>query len=229
MKAGPRKHIFYDVKKVKACIVTCGGLCPGLNVVIREIVMSLKYNYEVNEVYGIPFGYRGFYDKGKNYEWIPMTPQTVKSIHKVGGTILGSSRGGFDADKIIDALEAKGINQVYIIGGDGTHRGINALVKRAFERKVMISFAGVPKTIDNDIPLIDYSFGFHTSVEEATHYISNAVTLANSFKNGIGLVKLMGRYCGFIAKKASLSSGNVDFCLIPELPFELQGPNGLYN
>lgn len=198
IKAGPRPDIFSNPAKTKVCIVTCGGLCPGLNVVIRELFMCLHYNYKVDEVYGIKWGYKGFYtDVEKN--WLRLSTDVVKNIHKDGGTILGSSRGGFDADKILDSLLAKQITQVYIIGGDGTHRGINALQQRAFERKVVISFIGVPKTIDNDIPLIDFSFGFHTSVEVAAKMVKAASTEAKSVMNGVGLVKLMGRYSGFIA------------------------------
>ena len=166
--------------------------------VIRELFMCLHYNYKVDEVYGIKWGYKGFYtDVEKN--WLRLSTDVVKNIHKDGGTILGSSRGGFDADKILDSLLAKQITQVYIVGGDGTHRGINALQQRAFERKVVISFIGVPKTIDNDIPLIDFSFGFHTSVEVAAKMVKAASTEAKSVMNGVGLVKLMGRYSGFIA------------------------------
>ena len=162
IKAGPREHVFFEPSQVTAAIVTCGGLCPGLNVVIREIVMTLHFNYECKNIFGIQNGYKGFYDENK---WIELTPKLVKNIHKLGGTMLGSSRGGFDADKILDALKLKKVNQVYIIGGDGTHRGIKALIERAFERKMVISFIGVPKTIDNDIPIIDTSFGFNTACE----------------------------------------------------------------
>jgi 6-phosphofructokinase 1 len=190
--------------------------------------MCLHYNYEVKEVFGIKWGFKGFYtDVEQN--WMPLTPDVVKSIHKEGGTILGSSRGGFDADKIIDSLLERKITQVYIIGGDGTHRGINALQLRAKERRVIISFIGIPKTIDNDIPLIDYSFGFHTSVEIAAKMIDAALVEAKSVMNGVGLVKLMGRYSGFIAMQASLANNSVDFCFVPELPFELHGEKGLYN
>jgi 6-phosphofructokinase 1 len=170
LSAGPRQNIFYDPRKVKAVIITCGGLCPGLNVVIRELVMTLHYSYEVKEVYGIKWGYKGIYtDIEKN--WIKLTPQNVARIHKEGGTILGSSRGNVGPDVYLDALVAQGVNQVYCIGGDGTHRGIYALAKRAVERGIVISFAGVPKTIDNDIPLIDYSFGFNSSVEVAVKMV----------------------------------------------------------
>jgi len=141
---------------------------------------------------------------------------------------LGSSRGGFNADKILDAIEQKGINQVYVIGGDGTHRGCNALIQRSVERKMIVSFVGIPKTIDNDIPIIDSSFGFNTSCEVAARMIDAAYVEATNAQNGVGLVKLMGRYSGFISRNAALANGNVDICLVPELPFELQGPKGLY-
>ena len=170
IKGGPRKDIFFNPDEVKAAIVTCGGLCPGLNVVIREIVMSLWFNYEVKEIYGIKWGYKGFYtDVEQN--WVKLGPEHVSDVHKLGGTFLGSSRGGFDGDKIINSLLERGIKQVYIIGGDGTHRGINALSKMAADRGVEIAFAGIPKTIDNDIPIIDSSFGFATSCEVAAQMI----------------------------------------------------------
>lgn len=226
LKAGAREHVFFDPKNVKAAIVTCGGLCPGLNVVIREIVMSLYYNYEAKEIWGVKWGYKGFYSGDEN--WVRLEPKYVKNIHKLGGTILGSSRGGFDADKILNGLQERGINQVYVIGGDGTHRGCNALIQRAIERKMLISFVGIPKTIDNDIPLIDSSFGFNTSCEVAARMIEAAYVEATNAQNGVGLVKLMGRYSGFIARNAALSNGNVDICLVPELSFELGGPKGLY-
>ena len=154
LKGGPRKDIFFNPEETKVAIVTCGGLCPGLNVVIREIVMSLYFNYEVREIFGIRWGYKGFYtDTHKN--WVRLRPTDVSDIHKLGGTVLGSSRGGFDGEKILNELIKRDISQVYLIGGDGTHRGINALTTLAEERGLKIAFAGVPKTIDNDIPIMD--------------------------------------------------------------------------
>lgn len=168
LKSGPYKNIHFNVDEVRAAIVTCGGLCPGLNVVIREIVMSLHFNYEVKKIYGIRWGYKGFYtDTDKN--WIKLTPGVVSEIHKSGGTFLGSSRGGFNGEedgyKILKQLQKRKVNQVYIIGGDGTHRGIYNLTRLAEREGIEIAFAGIPKTIDNDIPLIDSSFGFASSVE----------------------------------------------------------------
>lgn len=170
IKAGPRKAIFFDPTTVKAAIVTCGGVAPGLNVIIRALTMSLRNNYGVREIYGIRVGYKGFYtDTDKN--WIRLEPQDITDLHKQGGTMLLSSRGGFDGEKILNSLVEKGISQVYIVGGDGTHRGIFHLTELAQKRGVNIAFAGLPKTIDNDISLIDQSFGFDTSCEVAAKLI----------------------------------------------------------
>jgi 6-phosphofructokinase 1 len=223
-RAGPRRHIAFKPDEVKACILTCGGLCPGLNVVIRELVMTMWYNYGVRSIHGIEWGYGGIYDETA---WKELNPTKVKDIHSYGGTILGTSRGGFDGKKIIDTFVAKGINMVFSIGGDGTHRGILAMWKEIESRGLRIVLAGIPKTIDNDIPIIDRSFGFESSVEQAVKAIQSANVEANSVKNGIGLVKLFGRSCGFIALKASLASRDVNICLIPETKFNLYGENGL--
>jgi len=161
LRAGPRKNVFFNSEDVRACIVTCGGLCPGLNVVIREIVNCLYFNYRVKAVYGIRYGHKGFY----KYDWEELTPESVLNIHHLGGSVLGSSRGGFDIDKILDQVIKNGINQIYCIGGDGTHRSIYELFKEISKRKLKITIAGVPKTIDNDIPIIDKSFGFESAVE----------------------------------------------------------------
>jgi len=228
MKAGPRLHVAFKPEEVQVAIVTCGGLCPGLNVVIRELVMCLYYNYGVKTIYGIKWGYEGFYSEDHKY-WIPLTPNTVTDIHNQGGTILGSSRGGFHAEKIVDALVEKGINMVFGIGGDGTHRGIAALNAEIRKRNLKIVLGGIPKTIDNDIPLIDRSFGFESAIEEAVKAISSANVEANCVPNGIGLVKLFGRYCGFIAMEATLASRDVNICLIPEAKFNLHGEKGLLN
>ena len=215
LRAGPRRTIEFDVKEVKAAIVTCGGLCPGENNVIRELVYCLYNTYGVKEVYGIPYGYLGFYSK----DWILYTTNAVANIHHIGGTVLGSSRGGFDKKSIIDACVSKGINQIYTIGGDGTHRGAFELYNEIKNRKLPISIGCVPKTIDNDFQLIDHSFGFYTAVEEAQRAIQSAKIEAQGAFHGIGLVKLMGRQSGFIATLASLASRDVDYCLIPEVPF----------
>lgn len=223
VKSGPRLHIAFDNKTSKAAIVTCGGLSPGLNVVIREITMTLWFGYKLREIYGIKFGYRGFY----NEEWVSLDPKVVKDVHKEGGTFLGTSRGGFDKDKIVDALEKKGVNLVFVIGGDGTHRGILALSEEIDKRGLNIILAGIPKTIDNDIPLIDRSFGYESAVEEATKVIQSAKVEMNSTEYSVGIVKLFGRECGAISIGATLSQRDVNICLIPEAPFDLYGPLGL--
>ncbi|PSS18026.1 ATP-dependent 6-phosphofructokinase [Actinidia chinensis var. chinensis] len=223
-RAGPRQKVYFESDNVQACIVTCGGLCPGINTVIREIVCGLHYMYGVNKVLGIEGGYRGFYSRNT----IPLTPKTVNDIHKRGGTILGTSRGGHDTFKIVESIQDRGINQVYIIGGDGTQKGASVIFEEIKRRGLKVAVVGIPKTIDNDIPVIDKSFGFDTAVEEAQRAINAAHVEAESFENGVGVVKLMGRYSGFIAMYATLASRDVDCCLIPESPFYLEGPGGLF-
>ncbi|XP_059657123.1 ATP-dependent 6-phosphofructokinase 6-like isoform X2 [Cornus florida] len=223
-RAGPRQKVYFESDEVHACIVTCGGLCPGLNTVIREIVCGLYHMYGVNKVLGIDGGYRGFYSRNT----VPLTPKVVNDIHKRGGTILGTSRGGHDTSKIVDSIQDRGINQVYIIGGDGTQKGAAVIYKEIRRRDLKVAVVGIPKTIDNDIPVIDKSFGFDTAVEEAQRAINAAHVEAESTENGIGVVKLMGRYSGFIAMYATLASRDVDCCLIPESPFYLEGKGGLF-
>ncbi|KAG6488590.1 hypothetical protein ZIOFF_049837 [Zingiber officinale] len=215
--------VYFESDEVHACIVTCGGLCPGLNTVIREIVCGLYDMYGVTKVLGIDGGYRGFYARNT----ITFTPKSVNDIHKRGGTIIGTSRGGHDTLKIVDSIQDRGINQVYIIGGDGTQKGASAIFEEIQKRGLKVSIAGIPKTIDNDIMVIDKSFGFDTAVEEAQRAINAAHVEAESVENGIGVVKLMGRYSGFIAMYATLASRDVDCCLIPESPFYLEGKGGL--
>ncbi|CAK9324661.1 unnamed protein product [Citrullus colocynthis] len=223
-RAGPRQKVFFESDEVHACIVTCGGLCPGLNTVIREIVCGLYHMYGVHKVVGIEGGYKGFYARNT----ISLTPKSVNNIHKRGGTILGTSRGGHNTSKIVDSIQHRGINQVYILGGDGTQKGAAAIFEEIRRRGLKVAVAGIPKTIDNDIPVIDKSFGFDTAVEEAQRAISAAHVESESHENGIGLVKLMGRNSGFIAMYATVASRDVDCCLIPESPFYLEGEGGLF-
>ncbi|GAB4842318.1 ATP-dependent 6-phosphofructokinase 3 [Ancistrocladus abbreviatus] len=223
-RAGPRQRVYFASDEVQACIVTCGGLCPGLNTVIRELVCGLYHMYGVTRVLGIEGGYRGFYA----HNTIPLTPKSVDDIHKRGGTVLGTSRGGHDTTKIVDSIHDRGINQAYIIGGDGTHKGASVIFEEIRRRGLKVSVIGIPKTIDNDIPVIDKSFGFDTAVEEAQRAINAAHVEAESVENGLGVVKLMGRYSGFIAMYATLASRDVDCCLIPESPFYLEGAGGLF-
>ncbi|KAM6582054.1 hypothetical protein CsatB_009056 [Cannabis sativa] len=223
-RAGPREKVYFKSEEVRACIVTCGGLCPGINTVIREIVCGLNYMYGVEDILGIEGGYRGFYSKNT----MTLTPKVVNDIHKRGGTFLRTSRGGHDTQKIVDNIQDRGINQVYIIGGDGTQKGADLIYKEVEKRGLQVAVAGIPKTIDNDIAVIDKSFGFDTAVEEAQRAINAAHVEVESVENGIGIVKLMGRYSGFIAMMATLANRDVDCCLIPESPFYLEGQGGLF-
>jgi 6-phosphofructokinase 1 len=218
--AGPRKKIYFDPSKLKCGIVTCGGLCPGLNDVIRAIVMGLHYHYGVRTVFGFPYGYEGLSYK-YGHAPIELTPDVVNDIHQMGGTILGSSRGPQDVAEMVDTLERMNVGLLFAIGGDGTLRGAQAIAEEIGRRNIKIGVIGVPKTIDNDISYTDTSFGFVTAVSEARTAIYSAHTEAQGARNGIGLVKLMGRESGFIAAYASITNGDVNFCLIPEMRFSL--------
>ena len=225
-KAGPREFIYFDPKKVKAGICTCGGLCPGLNDVIRAVVRCLWKRYGVRNIVGFQYGYRGlFQDSG--YEPIKLTPDIVDEIHKIGGSFIGTSRGGGERIRdAVDTIEKLGINQLFVIGGDGTQHGALTIAEEIEKRGLKCAVVGIPKTVDNDFQLIDRSFGFETAVQQAKDAISSMHMEARSQINCIALVKLMGRESGFIAAAAALASHETNFCLIPEIPFEMDGPNG---
>jgi 6-phosphofructokinase 1 len=224
-KAGPHKHLYFEAKNTKVAIVTCGGLCPGINNVIRSLVNQLYYRYKVNKVIGIQYGFEGFIDK-YHHPVIEFTPESVDTINLFGGTILGSSRGEQDVKEIVDKLCELEINILFCIGGDGTLRGAHAIYQEVLRRNLNISIAGIPKTIDNDINLIDKSFGFETAFSIANDIIRFAHNEARGAYNGIAVLKLMGRDSGFIAAYASLSIQESNFVLIPEMNFDLDGPNG---
>lgn len=225
--AGPREKIFFNPGHVHAGIVTCGGLCPGLNDVIRAIVRCLWIRYGVRRISGIQMGYKGFLPE-YNLPAISLDPDVVDDIHKVGGTILGSSRGGGDrVTDLVDAIERMNLNILFTIGGDGTQRGGRDIADEIERRGEKISIVGIPKTIDNDLSFTQKSFGFETAVAKACEAVASAHTEAHSSMNGIGLVKLMGREAGFIAAHTAISVHEANFVLIPEVPFDLDGPNGL--
>jgi 6-phosphofructokinase 1 len=224
-QAGPREHIFFDPKKTKAAIVTCGGLCPGINNVIRTAVFELMHNYGVPEVLGIRFGFEGL-NPEVGRPPISLTPELVENIHHQGGTMLGTSRGPQKPEVTVDFLARENVNILLCIGGDGTQRGAHAISAEAACRGLPLALVGIPKTIDNDIKFCFTTFGFATAVGEAETVIDRAHVEAKSVYNGIGLVKLMGREAGFITACATLASGEANFCLIPELPLELDGPSG---
>lgn len=224
-KAGPREFLYYEPAKTKVAIVTCGGLCPGLNNVIRGLVNELYYRYKVTRIEGIKYGYEGFISS-YNHSIVDLTPELVSQIHLMGGSILGSSRGNQDVGAIVDSLEMMNINILFCIGGDGTLRGANAIYEEITKRNLKISIAGIPKTIDNDIDFINKSFGFETAFSIAHNIIKDAHNEAQGAYNGIAIIKLMGRDSGFIAAHAALSMQEVNFVLVPEMDFELYGGRG---
>ena len=226
-KAGPREYIYFKPEEVHAGICTCGGLCPGLNDVIRAVVRCLWNRYGVRDIRGIRFGYKGFIPEN-GFEPVELTPDNVDTIHRIGGTILGTSRGGGNrTPEIVDSIVKMGINMLFVIGGDGTQHGGLSIANEIEKRGLKIAVVGIPKTVDNDFKFIDRSFGYETAVQKATQAVNSVHMEAHSQINGIGLVKLMGRESGFIAAGTALASHETNFCLIPEVPFELEGENGL--
>jgi 6-phosphofructokinase 1 len=225
-KAGPRALNYFEPKRTRAAIVTCGGLCPGINNVIRALVLELHHKYGAREVLGIRYGFEGLTPQGTPP--IVLGPDAVRSIHAQGGSVLGLSRGMQDVPTMVDTLVSRGIDILFAVGGDGTLRGAHAIHREITRRSLPIAVVGVPKTIDNDIAFVDKTFGFETAVEVARLAIDAAHTEASSARNGIAIVKLMGRDAGFIAATASLASAEVNYCLVPEAPCDLEGPSGLF-
>jgi 6-phosphofructokinase 1 len=223
--AGAREHLFFDPAETRAGIVTCGGLCPGFNDVIRSLFLEMHHAYGVREVLGFRWGYHGL-DPDQGAEPLVLTHDIVDGIHLQGGTILGTSRGPVDKGRAVDNLIRRRVNILFTIGGDGTQRGAREFFVEAQNRRYPLSVVGVPKTIDNDIPFVSRSFGFLTAVQEAAKVLQRAHTEARSVQNGIALVKLMGRHAGFLTAAAVVASQEVNFALVPEVPFRLEGDGG---
>jgi len=217
-RCGPRRAIFFDPARARAAVVTCGGLCPGLNDVVRALTMVLWHRYGVRDVRGLRYGYEGLIPR-YGHPVLPLTPEGVDDIHHNGGTILGTSRGPQDVPEQVDYLQAEGINLLFPIGGDGTQRGALDITREAQARGYPLAVVGIPKTIDNDISFTDRTFGYETAVEQSRAPITGIHHEAKSIHNGVGLVKLMGRHSGFIAASAALASSDVNLVLIPEVPF----------
>ncbi len=230
-KPGPKEYLYFEPAKTKVAIVTCGGLCPGLNNVIRGLVTHLWNRYGVTNIVGIQYGYAGL-NPDNQIPFINLTPDMVDDIHKDGGSMLASSRGDQPYEVIVDTLERNNINILFCVGGDGTLKGAHGIQQEIERRGLKISVAGVPKTIDNDINLIEKSFGFESAFTAAQPIILNAHYEAKGAINGVALIKLMGRDSGFIAANVALAVPDVNFCLIPEMDFDLDNPetqNGFLN
>jgi 6-phosphofructokinase 1 len=225
-KAGPREHLFFSPPDVTAGIVTCGGLCPGINNVLLSMVLELHHKYRVRGVVGYRYGFEGL-DPTQGVPPVRLGPDEVRYIHRQGGSFLGLSRGRRSAETMVDTLVRDGVNVLFAIGGDGTMRGAHAIEKEILRRNLPIAIVGVPKTIDNDVAFVDKTFGFDTAVELARLAVDAAHTEALGARNGVGVVKLMGRDSGFIAAAATLASHDVNYCLLPEVHYQLEGPCGL--
>jgi len=224
-RAGPRARLHFKPGAVRAGIVTCGGLCPGLNNVIRSVFMQLHHGYGAAGVLGFRNGYKGL-DPRSGLEPVRLDPDMVNDIHKAGGTMLGTSRGPVDPAVAVENLATRGVDVLFCVGGDGTQRGALRLHEEARRRGLDLAVVGIPKTIDNDVAFVSRTFGYQTALEIARGVIDAAHTESKSVENGISLVKLMGRQAGFIAAGATVASQDVNFTLIPEVPFALGGPGG---
>lgn len=225
-RAGPRELLFFEPRDLKAGVVTCGGLCPGINNAIRAATLELLNHYRVREVLGFRYGFAGL-NPDEGLAPLRLTPESVDGIHHDGGSILGSSRGPQEPAVIVDTLQRMGVGLLLVIGGDGTMRGAHAVCEEAIHRGAPISIVGIPKSIDNDVPLVDKTFGYETAFSIAVESIRAAHTEAGAYRNGVGLVRLMGRHSGFIAASAAVAEADADFVLIPEVPLVLDGPGGL--
>ncbi len=223
--AGPRQRIYFEPQKVKAAVVSCGGLCPGINDVIRALVMELHFRYGVRNIVGVKYGFQGLIPR-YGHDVLELTPEIVKDIQDLGGSILSSSRGNQNIGEMVDSLERMNINLFFVIGGDGTMQAAQLMADETIRRNLKIGIIGIPKTIDNDLVLIQKSFGFDTAISEAVKTIQCAHVEAKGAPMGIGLVKLMGRQSGHIAALAALAQGDANLVLIPEVPFELGGEKG---
>jgi 6-phosphofructokinase 1 len=163
---GPRDTIYFDPAQTRAAIVTVGGLCPGLNDVIRALVQGL-YSYGVQEgnVLGIRYGFHGLVslvgedECGGGAQKTPpveLTLESVDSIHLAGGTVLGTSRGHSDVKRIADAIAALRLDMLYVIGGNGGNAAVDAINNECMARGMAVAVVGLPKSIDNDILLVRY-------------------------------------------------------------------------
>ena len=225
-KAGPRGRIFFDPSRTRAAIVTCGGLSPGINNVVRAMVLELYFKYGVKDILGYRYGFEGL-NPSVGMQPMLLGPDQVRNVHTSGGSFLGLSRGKQDVGTMVDTLMRDRVEILFVIGGDGSLRGALAIHEEVRRREGRIAVIGVPKTIDNDVAYVDKTFGFDTAVEVARMAIDGAHAEAVSARNGVAIVKLMGRESGFVAAAATTASAEVNFCLVPEVRFELDGADGL--
>ena len=225
-EAGPSRHIFFGPEGTRAAVVTCGGLCPGINSVVRAVVMHLWFRYGVKTIMGVRYGFQGL---AKNSPWplLALNPDKVVHYHEQGGSNLGSSRGAPPVEEMVATLKRHSINILFVVGGDGSMRGALAISREIKKQGQKIAVVGIPKTIDNDIPYVRRSFGFETAVSIASEAARAAHNEANGTPNGIGLVRLMGRHSGYIAAATSLATAHANFCLVPEVDFAIDGEGGL--
>ncbi len=212
---------------MRIAINTGGGDAPGLNAVIRAVVLAAdQLGWEV---FGIRRGYDGLLS-GEPDGVVRLTPASVRGITHLGGTILGTTNRGNPmawpqlqpdgavitvdrSQEVLEALERRGIDALVAVGGDGSLRIASDLADQG------LRVIGVPKTIDNDLAATSVTFGFHTAVQTATDAIGRLHSTAEAHRR-VMVVELMGRNAGWIALFAGLG-GTADVILIPEIPYDL--------
>ena len=214
----------------RLAVSTGGGDAPGLNAVIRAVVLAA--HRQGWEVVGIRDGYNGLFlpDQYPDGGLIPLTPARVRGITHLGGTIIGTTNAGSPlafptkmpdgtmaevdrSDELVEAFKSNGIDAVVAIGGDGSLTIANVLAKKG------VRIVGVPKTIDNDLSKTVVTFGFDSAVSFATECLDRLHSTAESHRR-VMVVEVMGRYAGWIALNAGVS-GTADAILIPEIPYDL--------
>ena len=224
-KAGPRKHLFFEPAKAKVAIVTCGGLCPGMNNVIRSVYVQLHYHYGVPAVLGIRTAFLVFLrscQPAHVAEFGNGEQHPPEGWHPAGNI----ARAG-QPDIVVDFLQAP--TSAFSSPSAATARSAARIAwrKKCGGAISNISIIGIPKTIDDDVQYVNRSFGYFTAVDKAKEVIDSAHVEARCVLNGISIVKVMGRDSGFIAAGATLASQEVNFTLVPEVPFTLEGEGGL--
>jgi len=226
LRGGPRKHIFFHPNKERACIVSAGALVPGANTLLRELVMSLYYNYGLKDIVGLKYGFNGM-----NEKLVKLNPETTKNIHNFGGNILGttgnSDYSDLDIQDFIDMLVEKQVSMLFVIGGLAEMVVLNRIYKEIKKKMIKIVCCGVPSTTDKEFPIFDSTPGFSSAVEGAQQCISIGAVEARSTEYGLSIIKLNGKNSGYAAVYSALSSRDVDICIVPEFNFELYGDTGL--
>jgi len=198
---------------LKIGLLTGGGDCAGLNAVIRAAVKRAEeYGWEV---VGIRYGWSGLIEP----DFITLSFKNISNIYKLGGTILKTTRTNpfkytDGPEKVIRNAKKLGLDGLIAIGGDDTLGAATKLYKMG------LKVVGVPKTMDNDLSVTDYTFGFDSAVNEAMHALDNLLQTGESHDR-VMIAEVMGRHTGWVAAHAGMAAG-ANLILVPEEPFDIE-------